>query len=303
MFTVNHRIGEITFQTGSDWEIPAFHNPHYRPFLSPEAPPDVVQRLVRLERAKCNLPPLPQNERGAFSACIQFPQVFDRALFRSAGVQAALEVYRRRPDEVALRAQLNADESECALVVADFAARRVDYFLITEDANDAIRFIIPLSFAPLMPLFSAVQVHCAGVVHRGKAALFLAPNAGGKTTAAASTPGLEVLSDDQVVLRGQAGEFMAYGTPWGKHTSPGKAPLGGFFILEKADHFELVACQPLEVLDYLQQEHAALWEALPSRYRQPAQLLLWQACRQAPAYRLRFTRQGPDWDAIGAVLV
>jgi hypothetical protein len=303
VFTVKHHIGEITFQTSSDWDIPAFHGPRYRPFLSPDLSPDVIQRLAVIDLAECNLPPLAQSERQVFSKYIQIPQVFDKPFFCSPRVQAALKVISDHPDEVVLRAQFNRDETEFALVVYDFASRVVDYFLLTKDPGDAIRFYIPLTFAPLMPLFSAVQVHCAGVIRQSKAALFLAPNAGGKTTTATSAHGLAILSDDQVVLRQKAGEFMVYGTPWGKHTSPRKALLGGLFILEKSDHFELAPCQPLEVVDLLQQEQRAMLERLPVKYQHTAIVLLWQACRRVPTYRMRFTLAGPDWDAIDAALV
>ncbi|HEY4393654.1 MAG TPA: hypothetical protein VGP64_06310 [Polyangia bacterium] len=86
-----------------------------------------------------------------------------------------------------------------------------------------------------------VAVHGSGVVDvDGRATLFAGQSGAGKTTMARlwlGEPGVNVLSDERVVLRPEGGTVWMYGTPWhgdGRISNPGRAPLDRICFLQHA---------------------------------------------------------------------
>jgi hypothetical protein len=86
-----------------------------------------------------------------------------------------------------------------------------------------------------------VEVHAVGLVDRdGSGYLFLGHSGAGKSTTARlwmPEAGVQLLSDDRIILRRHDGEFWMYGTPWHGDAgiaSPGRARLTSLFILEQA---------------------------------------------------------------------
>lgn len=86
---------------------------------------------------------------------------------------------------------------------------------------------------------AGVIIHAAGAVIRGRGYLFAGRSGAGKSTLAAlmaPKAGIELLSDDRVIVRRRSGRWVLCGTPW-----PGEAgiaasrcaPLGGVFFLDK----------------------------------------------------------------------
>jgi len=115
------------------------------------------------------------------------------------------------------------------------------------------------------------MLHSAGIVKNGKAYIFLGKSGAGKSTlsklAAASSrcpavqppsrlaAGIEVLSDEINLVRFEKGTFKVYGSPfWGEMRNegrPGSWPLGGFFLLKKANVNRLGTCTKSEALKLL----------------------------------------------------
>jgi hypothetical protein len=107
------------------------------------------------------------------------------------------------------------------------------------------------------------------------------------------------LSDDQVILQQTDGAFISHGTPWGLLTDgPISARLGGLFLLEKSECFELSPLRAVDALEYLWNEHEAYWTFLPKAGRLHAFDFLYALCHQIPTYRMRFTKDFVDWKAI-----
>lgn len=99
-----------------------------------------------------------------------------------------------------------------------------------------------------------LMLHCAGVVRRGRAYLFLGRSGAGKSTLSrlAAGAGCEVISDEINLLRPAGKGFRAHGSPfWGEMRAdgrPGAWPLGGVFILRKARANRVIPCSKADAL-------------------------------------------------------
>jgi len=142
------------------------------------------------------------------------------------------------------------------------------------------------------------------VLFNGRAILFLAPDGGGKTAVVQRLSRLSVLNDDQIILRAENNVVIAHATPLGPITGgPQRAQIGALLLLEKASGFELVRAKPRDILQFLWNEHMHRWGVLPKDLRVRAFEVLYDACHQAPVYRMRCPRDYVDWDAIDAAMV
>ena len=158
-------------------------------------------------------------------------------------------------------------------------------------------------FSSFLPNFSAALLHSSGVIRNGKAALFLAPDDGGKSTVIGHSEGDPVLSGDHIILRKEEGVFVAHGTPLGGMTSgPCSAGAGALFMLEKASHFRLDPISPRELLYNLWGEHRNYTFFLPKRLKKQAFQLLSEACYGIPCFKMRFSKNFVDWNAIDRVM-
>lgn len=95
-----------------------------------------------------------------------------------------------------------------------------------------------LLFLRLLAAEGGAELHACGVVTpSGQGLLFAGQSGDGKTTTArlwAALPGVEVLSDDRIVVRCEAGRWWMYGTPWhgeAELASTARAPLTAVFLL------------------------------------------------------------------------
>lgn len=161
----------------------------------------------------------------------------------------------------------------------------------------------PNLLVTFLPQFSGLMVHCAGVIRGDRAALFLAPDSGGKSTVLKRATDGFILSDDQVILRNEGSEFIAHATPLGLMTSgPGSARLGGIFILHKADHFALEPISPLEVICAFWRDPGNLSRLIPKSLKRRVFDLFYDICHQVPVYRMSFPKHYVDWDAIDSAM-
>jgi hypothetical protein len=97
-----------------------------------------------------------------------------------------------------------------------------------------------------LALGEGAEVHALGLADKdGSGYLFLGHSGAGKSTTARlwmAQPGVELLSDDRIILRRHDDKFWMYGTPWHGDAgvaSPGRAPLSAIFLLEQAPANEL----------------------------------------------------------------
>jgi hypothetical protein len=103
-------------------------------------------------------------------------------------------------------------------------------------------------------------VHAAGIDDDGMGYAFVGPSGAGKSTLAAllaTSPSVTVLGEDQVIVKGEAGGFKVYGTPW--HTdparcSPGGVPLTKLFFLDRTAGHGIWPCGPRAGIERLLQD-------------------------------------------------
>jgi hypothetical protein len=111
-------------------------------------------------------------------------------------------------------------------------------------ADDSIRFIDPY-FGPIIELLlihylaqeRGIILHACGIVIEDKGILFVGESGAGKSTLARlwdQENGVDILSDDRIIVRKQGREFRVYGTPWHGEAafgSPQEARLERIFFL------------------------------------------------------------------------
>jgi hypothetical protein len=101
------------------------------------------------------------------------------------------------------------------------------------------------------------MLHCAGLVKKGRAYLFLGRSGAGKSTLSklAAGAGCEVISDEINLLRPRGKGFRVHGSPfWGEMRADGRQgswPLGGVYLLEKAGANRLAPCGGGEAMKLL----------------------------------------------------
>ena len=131
-------------------------------------------------------------------------------------------------------------------------------------AGDCTRFIDPY-FGPTIELLlmhylaqkRGVTLHACGVVLEDKGILFLGESGAGKSTLARmwdQENGVDILSDDRVIVRKQGPEFRVYGTPWhGEATfgSPREARLERIFFLRHGQKNSLKEMKGIDPLSHL----------------------------------------------------
>lgn len=293
MIVATHQIAGITFRTELNVRLPRLEGEAFERFRVDDTKPEVSLCIHKVSRERPTSSPV-AGERND--------------LLHSALVQAKLQTCLDQPEQM----QIGLDRSLATF--RNFSRRELDVFYTEElwgfdpvrQVNNADRRIAAdfgKMFSTFLPCFSAVMIHSAAVVHNREAALFLAPSNGGKTTMIELADGRPVLCDDQVVLRKDGDAFSAHGTPLGRITDgPLQARVGGLFLLEKTDHFELNHLDPVEVMQHLWAELPQYAFLLPRDLRRQVFHMLYDVCHQVPTYRMGFPKDYVNWDAIEAAM-
>jgi len=282
---------------------------------APESTEQEVERPVRSEGkpAPCfrqhvintdprTVAPLTMETRAQLTRSIRFwpPDTVESPLLRTPEVQAWLKVAQERAEEVAASIYLDG------VALWNLSQNRIDFFYYPEygpTVEGRVAAYFRRMFATFLPDFSALMVHSSGLIRNQRAALFLAPDEGGKTTVLRRAPGGLFLNDDQIVLRREGEQFVAHSTPLGRITSgPCQARLGGLFVLEKATTFRLTPVPAAGLVRRLWEEHTIYTAVLPRALKQRAFNLFYDLCHQVPVYKMQFPQDDIDWNAIDAAM-
>jgi hypothetical protein len=112
-----------------------------------------------------------------------------------------------------------------------------------------------LLFVSLLSLGRGVEVHACGIADEdGRGYLFLGESGAGKSTMARLWQcggGVQVLSDDRIILRFLDGGLWMYGTPWhgeAELSCAARVPLTRMFFLRKGTQNEATALRQAEAV-------------------------------------------------------
>jgi hypothetical protein len=111
----------------------------------------------------------------------------------------------------------------------------------------------------LLTLGRGVEVHACGIEDSdGRGYLFLGQSGAGKTTTArlwnkshGAARGIQILSDDRVILRRLNGKIWMYGTPWhgeAEFAYSTRTPLTQIFFLGRGEKNEVVPVRPIDAV-------------------------------------------------------
>lgn len=298
MITITHNAGSFKLQTESDIEIPHIKKHPFNMFCVEDSPSDICYRIREIDKKSLVLPPLNLKERELISACVDFkPNWMDYPVWRIPKVREILSRCLVRPEMVNININWNG------LYVRNFKTNEFDLFYLPERKWRFSGRVMIASFRNLLPSFlinlSRIMIHSAGVIRNGRAALFLAPDEGGKTSVVKQSKGVPVLNDDHIILKREDSFFYAYATPFGLISDgPAQAKVGAFFLLEKGSRFEIIHIKFQEVFRSIFQQQLPHWRLLPKNLKKRAFTILNDACKHVPLYRMRFPKDYVDWDAI-----
>ncbi|MGD8524168.1 MAG: hypothetical protein PVF56_23660, partial [Desulfobacterales bacterium] len=144
-----------------------------------------------------------------------------------------------------------------------------------------------------------VIIHCCGIEKDGEGILFIGESGAGKSTMANlwnADGGIEILSDDRVIVRKRGEDFRMYGTPWhgeAQFVSPRGVKLKKMFFLRHAGQNEV---HPLSGAESVQQllkcSFPPFWDATGMNFTLD---LFTDLATVVPCYGLGFK---PDRSAI-----
>jgi hypothetical protein len=264
--------------------------------------PGSCLRMHQVSPDPQRLPPLPAEERERFARQVYFwpPDSLDHPVMRSQAVRARLHA-----DLDQAKGPMVSYHME-GLVLLTPGEPALDFYYYSGFDNPRLARVVgsyPRVFCAFLPDFAALPVHSSGVVRGPGAALFLAPDEGGKTTVLRQAREGHLLNDDQVIVRQEGDGFTAHATPFGRLTSgPGVGRLGGLFVLEKATSFALEPVRPADLVKSLWDEHHPYTSTLPKSLKLRAFDLFYEMCHCVPTYRMRFPKDCVDWHAIDAAM-
>ncbi|MBI5958810.1 MAG: hypothetical protein HY866_08750 [Chloroflexi bacterium] len=297
MYLYSYQVADVVVRTESDVPLSTFWRSMFDHFpVRHDAQPDICYRFQSIDPATLTLPPLDPDNQNRLLRCRH--SFLDSNLLRSPLVRERLLVCTDYPNRVYF--ELRPD----SVNLFDFMRREHIAFFSPHLGELITGFNIhPSLYAIFLPVFSSLMLHCCGVLRNNRVALFLAADGGGKTTVGKLALSGTILSDDHVMLRNVDGLVTAFGTPWGLTVSETlTARVGGLFWLEQGDHFELIPLGTPEILRALWNEHGGYFHVLPDDYKTWAFNFFAELCSQLPAYRMCFSKDYVDWNAIDAAM-
>jgi hypothetical protein len=299
MITANHyRIGDVKIKISSDIVLPVIKSAIYEKFLVPSRDADAHCSFLELSRESFVLKALRAKEKKALLRTLVFPERWlANPAFLSPAVREAIRNCPLEPELFHLSLSWNR------LIIRNFAANEFHYFYYPENKADMMDPLFLARFrnsiSASLVNFSCFLLHGAGAMTKNGAALFLAPDEGGKTTLIKKFNANEVLGDDQVVLRFMENNFYLYSTPFGTMTcGPAKSKLAGIFMIKKSKRFKIRPANANDILRFIWKESFFKTVVLPKTLRTRIFELLYQFCRRIPSYYIHAPIDSLDFAAI-----
>lgn len=286
-----YRIADIRFSIEINIKRSLNLGEFFSKFQIREVPPDVRIHLHRL-RARARTPSPSTITKEAFKQSVVFTFDERNPFLENEDVQKRLQEALQNPKRAILEVQ------KSSVLIINIARKQLDLFF-DRSVLWPQSIIRPRIISLFLPSFSAFMAHSAAVLRAGKAAFFLAGDGGGKSTAARLAPPDTIMSDDQNIVRIVDHKAMVFPAPWGKMTNAGPSgELGGAFLLEKGHSFSITEAKRREVVQFLWNENSPYWSFMPKEERVRSFEIILEALRPVPTYRMRFSKDYIDWDAV-----
>jgi len=309
MKAVTHKIAGVVFKTESNRELPLLGDDPFKLFMTDDDSFDVHNSVCKVDFDPTTALLPPEKGPEPFLNDSRISQDWlNNPFFKCPQVRERLNGL---PDDAAAR-EIWIEEHY--VYIYNFSCNRLDIFyteefggFVTEQQKYMPEHCVASNFQQIfssfLPNFSAILLHGAGVVRKGRAVLFFAPDEGGKTTVVKHSNGEPVLSDDQLIMRRKDGDIVAHATPLGTMTSgPCQARVGAVFLLEKAPAFGLKSIAPAEFVHCVWSMHQNNTFFLPRNLKKTAFQILCNLSYQVPVYLMHFPKNYVDWDAIDAAM-
>ena len=292
-------LAEIDSLITSDIHINCFNKARFEVFFSDHEIPFSTVCYNLIEESTCSKP-LSITERDNILQEFEYPLIpfqvpaWDSPLINSSPVRKRLEDCRGHSRSVSLEIRRES------VVITDFKRHKMNIFYSRNNMHLISDGIYNSGvFSNFLHDQDALMIHSSCVSFDGRAAVFLAMDEGGKTTAATLCEGGRVLADDKIIFRRQDGQWLAYGTPWTTFPpEPRHAVPAAFFLLEKAYDFSLEKLGSRVLLSFLWDEHFKSRFLIPSMYQTALFDLYRDLSSSAPVYLMRFPKDYIDLDAI-----
>lgn len=194
---------------------------------------------------------------------------------------------------------------QTAIVTADLLQGEIYLGFPESTTNVVLSTLVPLDrliTALILAAGRGFLVHAAGVTIGNQGVLFVGDSGAGKSTLASlcrDTAGIDILSDEQVVLQQIDGQLYVSGTPWHSRvfeSSPLLVPLKHVFFIEHSQGNNLMPITPSQVVTELsQQVSMPLWDKEGISFILE---LVAVTAETVPAHRLGFV---PDCSALDLV--
>jgi hypothetical protein len=293
-------IGAIHFSIASSTTIDCIERSRFLAYATDEIEPDVSVHIIGVDEPPLHHRRLTIEERTELTGGFAFP--IDR--FEVPSWESPLlhdeQVRQRLRDSSDHKSLVNLEIRMNSVTITDFFKHEIFlYFAQGVEENVVAGRIDPHIFSCFIYDFDALMIHCSVVDWSGRAAVFLATDEGGKTTAARLCAGGTVLADDQIVFRRKDDRWFAHGTPWTTFPpEPGPSIPGAFFLLEKADSFSLTRLQSRDLLSFLWDEQYTQRFHIPKAHQTRLFDLYRDLISFAPVYRMCFPVDRVDTKAV-----
>lgn len=298
LFKTNLNFAGIHFSIQSDFSLPIHDSAHFTPYLSEAPHPDVTFYISAIplvskyfsDISSCETNDLQKihgfQKRWATNKLIRIPQIWKI-------IKACL----KNPE------LCHIEMAWDHIIINNYKNNQFYFFYSPNHTTNLQGPMFHAGFRNLIraafPIFSSFMLHGSGVIINDKAAIFLAPYEGVKTTMSKNFFPQAIISDDQIILKKENKRYFVHSTPFG---SLGKnfiqCQLGAFFLLRKASDFYIKKLNQNEILKFIWEEHLLFTITLPLEIRKQSFCLLSDAICNLPCYQLSFSKNGINLKSI-----
>ncbi len=259
---------------------------------------DARIEIVKINSSDFSLPEPDSDESNLIKKTIDFPQKWLRnPIFKYPPFRDAVRECLKNPEHSQILLNWNR------ALVKNYNKNKFYLFYPEERKNEFIDPYFIAGYRNLirdsLPVFNRVMIHGAALMIRDKAAVFLAPDEGGKSTLIKSALGKKIFSDDNIILEMRKNSAHIHSTPFGELTSGNiMSELGAFFLIKKTKKFGIETAKPSTVLKFIWDDQFDKWYHFPKSLRIKLFDMIYDSAKKVPCFNLNAPKNFSAWDEI-----